>query len=111
MRIRQELEKGVVLEKTNDENETNSEFSLEHLYEEDKYIENNIDEKVFVKKMEQKLKNKPDLKEIFDLLYYKDSKRAEICSDLGIPLNEFDNRYRRLKRLLDNEMKLLLKSK
>lgn len=105
------IRKRVILEKTNDENETNSEFSLEHLYEEDKYIENNIEEKVFVKNMEQKLKNKPDLKEIFDLLYYKDSKRAEICSDLGIPLNEFDNRYRRLKRLLDNEMKILLKSK
>jgi RNA polymerase sigma factor (sigma-70 family) len=105
------IRKRVIFEKTNDENETNSEFSLEHLYEEDKYIENNIDEKVFVKKMEQKLKNKSDLKEIFDLLYYKDSKRAEICSDLDIPLSEFDNRYRRLKRLLDNEMKILLKSK
>ena len=105
------IRKRVIFEKTNDENETNSEFSLEHLYEEDKYIENNIDEKVFVKKMEQKLNNKSDLKEIFDLLYYKDSKRAEICSDLDIPLSEFDNRYRRLKRLLDNEMKILLKSK
>ena len=105
------IRKRVILENTNDENETNSEYSLEHLYKEDKYIENNIDEKIFVQKMEQKLKNDTDLKEIFDLLYYKDSKRAEICSDLDIPLREFDNRYRRLKRLLDNEMKILLKSK
>jgi len=105
------LEKRVVLEKTDDDKEYNNEYSLDHLYNEDKYIENNIDEKIFVQKMERKLKGKADLKEIFDLLYYKDSKRAEICRDLNIQLSEFDNRYRRLKRLLDNEMKILLKSK
>ena len=105
------VRKRVVLENTDKENKPNNEYSLEHLYKEDKYIENNIDEKIFVQKMERKLKNKPELKEIFDLLYYQDSKRAEICIDLDIPLSEFDNRYRRLKRLLDNEMKILLKSK
>jgi len=105
------VRKRVVLEKTDDDKEYNNEYSLDHLYNEDKYIENNIDEKIFVQKMERKLKGKADLKEVFDLLYYKDSKRAEICRDLNIQLSEFDNRYRRLKRLLDNEMKILLKSK
>ena len=57
--------------------------------------------------MIRKLDKKPDLKEIFNLLYFKDSKRAEICEDLKISLRNYDNRYRRLKRLLDNEMKLL----
>lgn len=101
----------VVLENTDNEKEHNNEYLLEQLFNEDKYIENNIDEKIFIQKMERKLKDKLELKEIFDLLYYKDSKRAEICKDLDIPLREFDNRYRRLKRLLDNEMKILLKSK
>jgi len=105
------VRKRVVLEKKDDEKEQNNEYSLDHLYKEDKYIENNIDEKIFVQKMERKLKGKAELKEVFDLLYYNDSKRAEICKDLNIQLSEFDNRSRRLKRLLDNEMKILLKSK
>lgn len=94
-----------------DEKESNIEYSLEHLHNQDSYIENNLDEKIFILKMERKLKNKPELKEVFDLLCHKNSKRAEICKDLGITVHEFDNRYRRLKRLLDNEMKLLLKCK
>ncbi len=105
------IRKRIVIENSDEENNSSSEFSLEELYKGDKYIEDNIDEEIFINKMELKLKNKPDLKEIFDLLLYKDSKRAEICADLEIPLKEFDNRYRRLKRLLDSEMKILLKSK
>jgi len=106
------VRKRIVVNKNNDEDsEHNNEYSLDQLYKEDQYIENNIDEKVFVKKMLRKLDKKPELKEIFDLLYFKDSKRAEICEDLNISLSDYDNRYRRLKRLLDNEMKLLIKSK
>jgi RNA polymerase sigma factor (sigma-70 family) len=105
------VRKRIVLESTNDEEDQNNLYLLEQLYKEEQYIESNIDEKAFVENMEQKLKKKPELIEIFDLLYYKDSKRAEICEDLDIPLREFDNRYRRLKRLLENEMKILLKSK
>lgn len=104
------VRKRVVLEHPkNDFDETNY-YSLESLFTDDNYIEINIDEEIFVLKMERKLKNKPKLKEIFDLLYFKDSKRSEICEDLNIPLKEFDNRSRRLKRLLDDEMKLLLKN-
>lgn len=93
------------------EEDNNNEYSLEHLYSTDAYIENNIDEEIFVQKMERKLRNKLELKEVFGLLYYKGLKRAEICEQLIIPLKEFDNRYRRLKRLLDDEMKQLFNCK
>ena len=105
------IRKRIILENVDDEKTNSNEYSLDHLYKEDKYIENNIDEKILIQKIEKKINGKPELKEIFDLLYYNDSKRSEICNDLDIELKEFDNRYRRLKRLLDSEMKILLKNK
>jgi RNA polymerase sigma factor (sigma-70 family) len=106
------VRKRIIIKKNIDEDaEQNYSYSLEQLYKQDQYIENNIDEEVFVERMIRKLDRKPELKEIFNLLYFKDSKRAEICEDLNISLRDYDNRYRRLKRLLDNEMKLLIKNK
>ena len=107
-----DIRKRIVVKNTPSSKESdNNEYSLELLHNTDTYIENNIDEEIFVKRMERKVKSKLDLKEIFDLLYYKGFKRSEVCKHLVIPLKEFDNRYRRLKRLLDDEMKLLLNSK
>ncbi len=94
----------------NDENESN-EFSIDELIKKDDLIEENIDLQIFEDRINKKLNKKKELKEIFDLLYYKDLKRSEICKQLKIPLKEFDNRSRRMKRLLDTEMKLLLKNK
>ncbi|NAS30656.1 hypothetical protein GTQ40_06710 [Flavobacteriaceae bacterium R38] len=94
----------------NDENESN-EFSIDGLIKKDDLIEENIDLQIFEDRINKKLNKKKELKEIFDLLYYKDLKRSEICKQLEIPLKEFDNRSRRMKRLLDTEMKLLLKNK
>lgn len=105
------VRKRVFIQPTQDQNDEKNDYSLEALYSNDNYIEEIIDQDIFDLKMEQKLKGKPELKEVFDLLYYKNSKRSEICKDLNIPLKEFDNRSRRLKRLLDDEMKLLLNNR
>lgn len=103
------VRKRVIVEDFENEDLNNNFYSLDKLYEKSNYIENNIDMQTLVDKIERKLKSKPELKEIFDLLFHKESKRSEICDDLKITLKEFDNRSRRLKRLLDEEMKLLLK--
>lgn len=103
------VRKRVIVEDFENENLNNNFYSLDKLYEKSNYIENNIDMQILVDKIERKLKSKYELKEIFDLLFHKESKRSEICDDLKITLKEFDNRSRRLKRLLDEEIKLLLK--
>ena len=105
------VKKRVIIESPKDCNTETNDYSLEFLFTSDNYIEENIDEEIFINRMKKKLKNKIDLCEVFDLLYYKNSKRSEICEDLNISLKEFDNRSRRLKRLLDNKMKLLIKNK
>jgi len=94
----------------NDDNEP-GEYSLERLIGQDSHIENNIDLEILLERIDKKLSKKQELKDIFDLLYYKGLKRSEICKKLKIPLKEFDNRSRRMKRMLDTEMKSLLKKK
>jgi hypothetical protein len=105
------VRKRVIVDNIENEDLGNNLYSTNELYEKNNYIENNIDSQILLDKIKRKLKNKPDLKEIFDLLFHNESKRSEICDDLKIPLKEFDNRSRRLKRLLDGEIKLLLKHK
>lgn len=63
-----------------------------------------LDEKIDVKRIvgivEEKLTNDVELLPIFKGRYYQESKRSEICDDLDISLKEYDNRMKRLKRLV-----------
>lgn len=76
--------------------------------EEDYYFtlksEFNLDEKIdinqIVNMVEEKLVDDRDLLLIFNGRYHEDSKRSEICEDLDISLKEYDNRLKRLKRLV-----------
>lgn len=87
-------------------------YSLEELYYENGLnIEKSVDLGIVLSLVEKKLNNKKELKEVFDSVYLKGSKRNEVCEDLGITLKEFDNRSRRLKRILDKEIKSFLKEK
>ncbi len=85
--------------------------SLEELYFYENSVPEEIDISDFVAKVEQKLTKDPDLKDIFTELYYRNSKRSEICDDLLISLQEYNNRLRRLKRFIDKEWKLLFKKR
>ncbi|WP_422351504.1 RNA polymerase sigma factor [Flagellimonas sp.] len=92
------------------ENET-YDYSLDELVSKDNLIANHVDLNILLERINKKLEKKPELQEIFTLLYYRGLKRSEICQELEIALNEFDNRLRRLKRLLDTEEKLISKTK
>ncbi|MBI6117963.1 sigma-70 family RNA polymerase sigma factor [Salegentibacter maritimus] len=63
-----------------------------------------LDEKIDMKKIvsivEERLTDDVDLFQIFKGRYYEESKRSEICDDLDISLKEYDNRLKRLKRLV-----------
>ena len=100
----------VILKGLKDKEKGEYEYSIDQLIGRDNLIENNVDVNILLDRVSKKLKNKVKLNEIFILLYYKELKRSEICEQLNIPLKEFDNRSRRMKRLLDTEIKLLLKN-
>lgn len=100
----------VILKGLKDKEKGEYEYSIDQLIGRDNLIENNVDVNILLDRVSKKLKNKVELNEIFILLYYKELKRSEICEQLNIPLKEFDNRSRRMKRLLDTEIKLLLKN-
>lgn len=105
------VRKRVILKAQKIDEDESLEYSIDKLICTDNLIEDNIDLDILLEKINKKLIKKLQLKEIFDLLYYKDLKRSEICKELNIPLNEFDNRSRRMKRILDIELKLLLKNR
>ena len=105
------VRKRIVLKAQDNEEADSFGYSIDKLVCRDNLIENNIDFELLLERINKKLSKKVDLKEIFDMQYYKGLKRSEICEEINIPLNEFDNRFRRMKRLLDIELKLLLKSK
>ena len=100
----------VILKGLKDIEKGEYEYSIDQLIGKDNLIENNVDVNILLDRVSKKLMNKIELNEIFILLYYKELKRSEICEQLNIPLKEFDNRSRRMKRLLDVEIKLLLKN-
>lgn len=99
----------IILKGLKDKEKGDYEYSIDQLIGKDNLIENNVDLNIFLDRINKKLKNKVKENEIFVLLYCKELKRSEICEQLNIPLKEFDNRSRRMKRLLDTEIKLLLK--
>lgn len=103
------IRKRIILQGLKDKEKGDYEYSIDQLIGKDNLIENNVDLNIFLDRISKKLKNKVKENEIFVLLYYKKLKRSEICELLKIPLKEFDNRSRRMKRILDIEIKLLLK--
>ena len=85
-------------------------YSLDELYYENgKNIETKVDLNIVLSLIEKKLHKDEDLEVIFNLFYLKDLKRNDHFEQLSISLKEFDNRSRRLKRLLDKEIKSVLK--
>lgn len=100
----------IVLKGLKDKEKGEYEYSIDQLIGKDNLIENNVDLNILLDSVNKKLKNKAEEKEIFTLLFYRGLKRSEICKQLKMPLKEYDNRSRRMKRLLDSEIKLLLKN-
>lgn len=73
--------------------------SIDDLFAEEFELDEAIDVASVVVKIEQELEEDEELYEIFIGRYYHESKRAEICKDLKISTDEYDNRIRRLRRL------------
>ena len=103
------IKRRIVLKSLKDEEKGEYEYSIDQLIKKDNLIEKNVDLNILLANVNKKLKNKTEENEIFTLLFYKGLKRSEICKKLNIPQKEYDNRSRRMKRLLDTEIKLLLK--
>lgn len=73
---------------------------LENLYIDEVDIESEIDIKAKVLYIESQLIEDSELSYLFQLKYHKNSNRSEICKDLNIDNSEYDNRMKRLKRLI-----------
>jgi len=104
------IKRRIVLKSLKDKEKGEYEYSIDQLIGKDNFIENNVDLNILLDNANKKLKNKPEENEIFILLFYRGLKRSEICKKLNIPLKEYDNRSRRMKRLLDIEVKSFLKN-
>lgn len=61
-------------------------------------IDDTIDIESVVELIEKEIENDDELLEIFIGRYEMDSKRSEICKDIGITTIEYNNRVRRLRR-------------
>jgi len=84
------------------QNDDDVEFDLESvddLFTEEFELNEAIDIASIVVKIEHEIEEDEELYEIFIGRYYHESKRVEICKDLKISTDEYDNRIRRLRRL------------
>ncbi|MBS2101195.1 hypothetical protein [Carboxylicivirga linearis] len=68
----------------------------------DYYLEEHIDVNSIVLQIEETLATDNELLPLFKCKYYEDSKRSEICDDLSISSQEYDNRMKRLRRIVKN---------
>jgi hypothetical protein len=74
--------------------------NLENQYIEEIDIDSEIDVKEKVLQIERLLIEDSELAYLFQLKYHKNSKRSEICQDLNIDKSEYDNRMKRLRRII-----------
>ncbi|WP_461643972.1 hypothetical protein [Labilibaculum euxinus] len=65
-------------------------------------LDEQIDVNTIVLQIEDELAKDEELLPLFNGRYYNDSKRSEICGDLDISLKEYDNRMKRLRRIVKN---------
>lgn len=72
---------------------------LESLYVKEYDLEGKIDAEKVLSQLETKIEHDSELLSIFKGRYYQNLKRSEICLDLNITPNEYNNRMKRLKRL------------
>lgn len=80
-------------------------FDKDSYISEEKFLtEFKIDEKIdtdkIINNVEEKIADDNELLLIFKGRYYNNSKRSEICSDLKISEKEYDNRIKRLRRIV-----------
>lgn len=85
-----------------EENPEYESTSVDDLFAEGHELDSSIDTALIVAKIEEAIENDDDLYEIFIGRYHNESKRSEICKDLKISTDEYDNRIRRLRRLSQN---------
>lgn len=82
--------------------ESEDEYDLENVddfFAEEIELDEAIDVAAVVAKIEEEVSEDEDLYAIFIGRYYDESKRGEICKELDISEEEYDNRIRRLRRL------------
>lgn len=82
--------------------EREEEYDLENVddfFAEEIQLDEAIDVAAVVAKIEEEISEDEDLYGIFIGRYYDESKRGEICKELNISEEEYDNRIRRLRRL------------
>jgi DNA-directed RNA polymerase specialized sigma24 family protein len=77
----------------------NEDEILESFYVEEFDLDGKIDADKILIQIEMTIENDLELLAIFKARYYQDSKRSEICADLNITPDEYNNRMKRLKRL------------
>lgn len=91
-------------ENTNENNEEKS-----YLSEKTFLAEYNLDEKIdtdlIINNIEKKLLLDKKLLQLFKCKYHYNQKRSEICDELNITKKEYDNRIKRLQRIVTKAMK------
>lgn len=88
----------VTIEANNGDYELDSD-SVNNLFVEEYQLDDNIDIASIVAKIEEAIENDDELYEIFIGRYHHESERREICQDLNISTDEYDNRIRRIRRI------------
>lgn len=84
------------------QDEREDEYEVENMddfYAKEFELDDAIDVATAVAKIEEEISDDEELYEVFIGRYYDESKRGEICKDLNITEDEYDNRIRRLRRI------------
>lgn len=84
------------------ENIQNSSRAAKETFLKEYHLDEQIDVSTIILQIEEVLSTDEELLPLFNSRYYNDSKRSEICSDLAISLSEYDNRMKRLRRIVKN---------
>lgn len=82
------------------ENDDSIGKSVSKMFMEGLDIHDEVDYTSFIENIFEELKDKPLLLEVFELRVIKDSVRREICKDLNISKEEYNNRFRRLRTII-----------
>ena len=90
---------------TSPESMVSKENILDTIYSTNATFDEKFDTETLIENIEEKISKETTIKSIYELIYYNGLKRARICSELKISTREYDNSLRRLKRLIDKEVK------
>lgn len=81
--------------------------TIEELFFDQYDVEQDINVNIIVSELIKRIGKKPELSVIFELKYREEYTPSEICQELRISYDDYNNRMKRLRRIFNNTIKSL----